>query len=99
MREFGALEAEIMDVLWLAPTGLTIREILDHLSDRGSAYTTVMTVTERLRVKGWLSRAASGRAFRYMPVHTKEYYIAASGAGPRHLQRPDSRARPLRGKT
>ena len=76
MREFGDLEAQIMDVLWSAPTGLTVREILDQLTDRDSAYTTVMTVTERLRVKGWLSRAASGRAYRYAPVQPKEYYTA-----------------------
>lgn len=76
MREFGDLEAQIMDVLWSAPTGLTIREVLDRLGDRRSAYTTVMTVTERLRSKGWLSREASGRAFRYAPLHPKEHYTA-----------------------
>ena len=65
-----------MDVLWTAPTGLTIREVLRELGDRSSAYTTVMTVTERLRSKGWLSREASGRAFRYAPLHPREHYTA-----------------------
>ena len=77
MREFGDLEARIMDVLWAAaPDGLTVREILDRLDDRHSAYTTVLTVTERLRGKGWLSREASGRAYRYAPLHPKAHYTA-----------------------
>lgn len=75
MREFGGLEARIMDVLWSAPSGLTVRQVLAELGDR-SAYTTVLTVTERLRRKGWLSREASGRAFRYAPLHPKAHYTA-----------------------
>jgi predicted transcriptional regulator len=53
MRQFGDLEAAIMDRLWERGSPALVREILDDLSkDRQLAYTTVMTVMENLYRKG-----------------------------------------------
>jgi predicted transcriptional regulator len=76
MKEFGDLEARIMDALWSAPGALTVREIREQLGDRRSAYTTVMTVTQRLHVKGWISCTAHGRAYLYAPLHPRSHYTA-----------------------
>ena len=57
MRQFGELEAVIMDRLWEWGRPALVREVLDDLrKDRPLAYTTVMTVMENLHRKGWLRR-------------------------------------------
>ncbi|CAM5625578.1 BlaI/MecI/CopY family transcriptional regulator [Streptomyces coeruleorubidus] len=78
MRPFGELEAEIMRVMWASGEPLNVHEIVDalHREGRDPAYTTVMTVTERLRTKGWLERDKQGRSFRYSPVRTADDYSA-----------------------
>jgi Penicillinase repressor len=49
MRQFGELEAVIMDRLWDRGKPALVREVLDDLrKDRPLAYTTVMTVMENL---------------------------------------------------
>ena len=49
MRRLGELERRVMDVLWDSEiTPLTGREVADQLPDR--AYTTVLTILERLRI-------------------------------------------------
>jgi predicted transcriptional regulator len=69
MRQFGELEAEIMDRLWAWSRPALVREVVDDLNrDRPLAYTTVMTVMENLHRKGWLRRERDGRAWRYEPT-------------------------------
>ena len=66
-RPNGALEAEILGVLWDAEEPLTATQVLSQL--RGHlAYTTVMTTLTRLHAKGVVSRQAIGRAYGYRPV-------------------------------
>jgi predicted transcriptional regulator len=78
VRAFGELEAEIMRVVWRSPEPIAIQTILDALGEqRRLAYTTVMTVTERLREKGWLTRVRHGRAYRYSAARTADDYTAA----------------------
>src|SRR5258708_33455851 len=63
MRQFGELEAVIMDRLWEWGRPALVREVVDDLRDeRGLAYTTVMTVMENLYRKGWLRRGGVSRA-------------------------------------
>lgn len=65
-RRFGDLERSVLDVLWGATDWLTVREIHAHLAEsRPIAYTTVMTVLDRMTPKGLVTRERSGRAFRY----------------------------------
>lgn len=77
MRGFGELEAVIMDRLWSRGQPVTVREVFTDLrADRKIAYTTVLTVMDNLRRKGWLRRDADGRAHRYSSVLTREQYGA-----------------------
>jgi predicted transcriptional regulator len=77
MARFGELEAAIMDVVWAAEAPVRVREVADQLNrDRPLAFNTVQTVMENLYRKGWLSRHRSGRAYWYVPVRSREDYVA-----------------------
>jgi predicted transcriptional regulator len=72
-RSSGALEAQILHLLWDAEDGLTPADVHDRLGamDQRLAYTTVMTVLSRLRAKGDAVRVAEGRTFRYRPARSE----------------------------
>ncbi|RKN10122.1 BlaI/MecI/CopY family transcriptional regulator [Streptomyces radicis] len=77
MRPLGELEAEIMRVVWRGTEPLTIQALTDTLNEqRPLAYTTVMTVVDRLRQKGWLTRTKVSRAYRYSASRSAEDYTA-----------------------
>ncbi len=77
----GDLERSVMEQLWdLAaqrPEGASVRDVLETLpAERGLAYTTVMTVLDRLSKKGLVTRERDGRAWRYTPAGTRESLTA-----------------------
>ncbi len=75
MNPLGDLERKVMDILWdTAEAPLTGREVADQLSDR--AYTTVLTILDRLRRKGLVRRTAAGRPHRFAAADTRESYMA-----------------------
>lgn len=77
MRALGELEARVMTRIWARGGPATVRDIVGDLQDdRPVAYTTVMTVMDNLRKKGWLRRQEDGRAYRYEPAVTSEEYNA-----------------------
>ena len=77
MREFGELEAVVMDRMWSAERPLTVRAVLEDLRpQRPLAYTTVMTVMDNLFRKGWLRRDRDGLAYRYEAVMSRDAYAA-----------------------
>jgi predicted transcriptional regulator len=69
-----------MDVLWdtvpATSGGVTVREVAEALDGRELAYTTVMTVLDRLAGKGMVQREREGRAWRYRAAASREAYIA-----------------------
>lgn len=78
MRSFGPLEREIMQVIWQARTPVNGHEIAAVLPrSRGIAYTTLITVLERLREKGLLTRGRDGRSYRYAAAISEDEYAAA----------------------
>lgn len=64
---FGDLERAVLEVLWAHPDqALTVREVCEHVSQRREiAYTTAMTVLDRMAKKGLLEQERSGRAYTY----------------------------------
>lgn len=69
---FGELEQAIMDVVWRQPSS-TVREVVDALRQRRVAYTTVMTVMNRLTSHRVLTRQeGQGGAFVYHPRLTRD---------------------------
>lgn len=65
-RPAGALEAEVMAVLWAGAGSMTAAEVHRQLGD-GLAYKTVLTVLGRLHAKGLVDREPAGRAHAYTP--------------------------------
>lgn len=65
--DLAPLELECMNALW--PLGeATVRQIRSELSSqRPRAYTTVMTIMDRLAQKGIVTRRRAGRAWVYQP--------------------------------
>ncbi|MDT0212324.1 BlaI/MecI/CopY family transcriptional regulator [Rothia sp. ARF10] len=77
----GDLERSVMEQLWdsaaTRPDGSSVREVLEGLpGERDLAYTTVMTVLDRLSKKGLVTRERDGRAWRYTPAGTRESLTA-----------------------
>jgi len=70
--DLAPLELDCMNVLW--PLGeATVRDIRDQLAPRRArAYTTIMTIMDRLARKGIVERRKSGRAYIYRPRLTAE---------------------------
>lgn len=76
----GSLETKIMQVVWDHPGEyLSVRSVLGLL-DADLAYTTVMTVMNRLFEKGLLRRRRSGRAWSYRAALSRDAFAAASMA-------------------
>ncbi|MFI6498997.1 BlaI/MecI/CopY family transcriptional regulator [Nonomuraea typhae] len=76
-RGLGELESTIMDRMWSYHKPASVRDVLEDLrKDREIAYTTVMTVMDKLHTKGLLKRKPVGRAYVYEPVASKEAYTA-----------------------
>jgi BlaI family penicillinase repressor len=65
--ELAPLELDCMNTLW--PLGeATVRVIRDRLAPRcPRAYTTIMTIMDRLARKGVVTRLKRGRAYLYRP--------------------------------
>jgi len=75
-RPDGALEHDVLAVLWAADAPLLPGDVKDRLQIP-LAYTSVATVLGRLHAKGLLTRTESGRAFAYQAAVT-EAQLAAS---------------------
>jgi predicted transcriptional regulator len=73
----GDLERDVMTRLWDAAEPLTVRQVHELLSrDRDLAYTTVMTVLDRLAKKKLVVQQKADRAYRYTPAQTREEMTA-----------------------
>ena len=77
----GEHERSVMEQLWdsttTRPEGSSVREVLEGLpAERSLAYTTVMTVLDRLSKKRLVTRVRDGRAWRYTPAGTRESLTA-----------------------
>jgi predicted transcriptional regulator len=87
----GDLEQHVMAVLWRARRPLSVREVHELLHySRSVAYTTVMTVLDRLAKKGTVDRRLDGRAWLYssskscVDLHVDEILALLAGCGEGH---------------
>ena len=73
----GDLESEVMKQVWKQP-GSAARQVQKELAEeRPLAYTTIVTILDRLYQKGLLTRARDGKAFRYSPSISREEFNKA----------------------
>jgi predicted transcriptional regulator len=76
---FAPLESEVMAAIWAARGALSVRQVLDAMNRQRAeplAYTTVMTVMNRLAVKGALARSGTARRYLYQATGTDAAAIA-----------------------
>jgi len=67
LLDLAPLELDCMSRLWALGEG-TVRQIRDNLAaTRPRAYTTILTIMDRLAHKGFVTRRKMGRAFLYLP--------------------------------
>lgn len=72
LLDLAPLELDCMNTLWPMGEG-TVRDIRDRLAERRPrAYTTIMTIMDRLARKGVVERRKVGRAYSYRPNLTVE---------------------------
>lgn len=73
------LESVVMEQIWAAGES-TVRDVMSALNealDNKRAYTTYMTIIERLRTKGLLLRRREGKTNFYRPAHPRAEYVAS----------------------
>lgn len=77
VNRLGELERAVMDHLWDTGGPQTVRQVHDALCTRRElAYTTVMTVLQRLARKGLVAQIRDDRAHRYAPVNGRDELVA-----------------------
>lgn len=80
MSQLGQLERRVMELAWddslRAPDAtFTVRDLAERLP--GHAYTTVLTVVDRLHRKGMLQRVSQDRANHFRAADSREGYVAS----------------------
>lgn len=76
-RRLGSLERAIMDQLWDTGGPQTVRQVHCALAARRElAYSTVMTVLQRLAGKSLVVQIRDHRAYQYAPNHGREELVA-----------------------
>ncbi len=74
-RLLGDLEREVMTITWAHENPITIRAVCDALAKKRVAYTTVMTIMNRLAEKGLLVRDERVQPHRYTPKHSEQEFF------------------------
>ena len=81
MDDLGELQAAVMDAVWELGEA-TVGQVRDRLTaNRELAYTTVLSVMQKLEKTGWLKHRSDGRTYVYSPRQSR------SDAGRRALQK------------
>ncbi len=70
--ELGSLQRAVMDVLWEKEQA-TVAQVRETLGgSKIPAYTTVLTVLQKLEKKGWVLHRAEGRTYIYSANRSRE---------------------------
>jgi len=81
LDNLGQLQRAVMEVVWRRGEA-SVHEVLRHLGRRKKlAYTTVLTVLQKLEKAGWLAHRAEGKSYIYLPVRSREEAGAGSVRG------------------
>src|SRR4030088_2624204 len=77
MMRRGELERAGIDHLWSSAEPQTVRQVHEELSaHRDLAYTTIMTVLQRLAKKNLVVQHRDDRAHRYAAMHGRDVLVA-----------------------
>ena len=69
--DLGALQKAVMEATWELGEA-TVQQVRDAIGGaRPPAYTTILSVMQKLEKAGWLSHRAEGRAYVYRPTRSR----------------------------
>jgi BlaI family transcriptional regulator, penicillinase repressor len=67
LDSLGELQTAVMNVVWQVGEA-TVGQVREHLAaDKELAYTTVLSVLQKLEKAGWLKHRSDGRSYVYLP--------------------------------
>jgi predicted transcriptional regulator len=71
LDNLGELQSAVMNVVWDLGEA-TVGQVRDQLAaDKELAYTTVLSVLQKLEKAGWLKHKSDGRTYIYMPRRSR----------------------------
>jgi predicted transcriptional regulator len=72
LDSLGTLQRAVLEILWELGEG-TVAQVRERLARREQpAYTTVLSVMQKLEKAGWLTHREDGRAYIYVPACSRE---------------------------
>lgn len=81
-RNITPAEFELLEILWQFSRPASVTEVRTQLQrTRQSAYTTVMTLLDKMARKGSLKRTKKGKAYLYLPVVSRDDVLQFALAG------------------
>ena len=70
LDDLGDLQKTVMEIVWTLGEA-SVNQVKTKLARRKLAYTTVLSVMQKLDKAGWLTHREEGRAYVYRPVVTR----------------------------
>lgn len=73
-HELGKLQRSVMELLWQRGEA-TVHQVRDDLaarSERSPAYTTVLSVLQKLEKAGWVTHQSQGRTYLWSAARSRE---------------------------
>lgn len=70
LDELGELQAAVLEVIWDRKAA-TVQQVRDALAHRELAYTTVLSVMQKLEKSGWLGHRTDGRSYVYFAKRSR----------------------------
>ncbi len=78
LDDLGSLQKKIMEILWKLKEA-TVNQILDEFPPKKKpAYTTILTIVQRLEKMGWLVHRKEGKAYVYQAAQPREMEASRS---------------------
>ena len=77
----GELQKAVMEAVWELGEA-TVQQVRDRVKREPlPAYTTILSVMQKLEKAGWLTHRASGRSYVYLPIRSRQEAGATSLRG------------------
>lgn len=73
MKELTKAEEQVIQVMW-DQGKITVKEIIDYLSEPKPAYNTVSTIVRILEKKGFVDHEPLGKGYIYFTIISKKEY-------------------------
>ena len=71
LDDMGQLQKTVMEIVWKLGEA-TVNQVRAKIRRRRLAYTTVLSVMQKLEKSGWLTHREEGRAYVYVPTRTRD---------------------------